>query len=143
MLASAVVLLGGLAAAAAEPAPGKASGWLNARDFGASGSEYASTAATVAGSKKVTVAAVGDFQAGQGVMLSECNPRIAGKTIWGPRHVVVMGRPLQDKAEIRGYDGTQGDWLILLLDVPEGTTTFRWSEDMARTWHPAVPISGD
>ena len=76
-------------------------------------------------------------------MLSECNPRCAGKTLWGPRHVVVMGRPLQDKVEIRGYDGTQGDWVVLLLDVPEGTKSFCWSEDLARTWTATVPITGD
>ena len=77
-----------------------------------------------------------------GVMLSECNPRLANSSLWGPRHVVAMGQPLKDKAEIRGYDGTQGDWLVLLLDVPEGTTSFRWSEDLARTWQPTVPITG-
>ncbi|MDD5523309.1 MAG: hypothetical protein PHI84_21020 [Kiritimatiellae bacterium] len=116
---------------------------LNARDCGASGSEYSTTAATTKGMKDITVTDPGDFKVGQGVMLSECNPRCSKQTLWGPRHVVVMGRPLGDKAEIRGYDGTQGDWLVLLLDVPEKTNTFRWSEDLSRTWKPAVPITGD
>lgn len=143
MLALAALLAGGLAASAAEPSSVMPPGWLNARDVGASGSEYSTTAATTRGLKEITVAAVGDFQVGQGIMLAECHPRTVGQTLWGPRHVVVMGRPLQDKAEIRGYDGTQGDWLILLLDVPEGTRTFRWSEDQARSWKPTVPITGD
>ena len=117
--------------------------WLDVRDCGASGSDFSTTASATRGSKAITVAHVGDFKAGQGVMLSECNPRITKQTIWGPRHVVVMGRPLKGKAEIQGYDGSQGDWLVLLLDVPEGTTAFRWSEDIARTWSPTVPITGD
>ncbi|NLY01429.1 MAG: hypothetical protein GXY83_35505 [Rhodopirellula sp.] len=138
----AVVLACG-GAFAAEPAIVSPSGWLNARDCGASGSEFSTTAATEKGSKSITVTDLGDFQVGQGVMLSECNPRCADQKLWGPRHVVVMGRPLKDKVEIRGYDGTQGDWVVLLLDVPEGTKTFCWSEDRARTWSPPAPISGD
>ncbi|NCP34383.1 MAG: hypothetical protein AUJ96_25410 [Armatimonadetes bacterium CG2_30_66_41] len=130
-------------AAAAEPPTAGPPGWLNASDFGASGSEYSTTAATTTGAKEVTVVDAGDFKPGQGVMLSECNPRLANSSLWGPRHVIAMGQPLKDKAEIRGYDGTQGDWLVLLLDVPERTTSFRWSEDLARTWQPTVPITGD
>jgi len=129
----------GATALAADPPPE----WLNVRGFGASGSEFETAAETTAGSKQITVADVGDFTVGQGVMLSECNPRCTGKTLWGPRHVVAMGRPLQDKVEIRGYDGTQGDWVVLLLDVPEGTRSFCWSEDRARTWTETVPITGD
>ena len=130
-------------AGAAEQRRESPAGWLNARDFGASGSEYSTTAATTTGANVITVTDIGDFEVGQGVMLSECNPRLANSSLWGPRHVVAMGQPLKDKAEIRGYDGTQGDWLVLLLDVPEGTTSFRWSEDLARTWQPTVPITGD
>ncbi|NOZ22008.1 MAG: right-handed parallel beta-helix repeat-containing protein [Planctomycetes bacterium] len=118
-------------------------GWLNVKDFGASGSEYSTTASTVKGSKQITVKDVGDFKAGQGVMLSKCTPRITKQQLWGPRGVVVMGRRLDGKAEIRGYDGSQGDWVVLVLDVAKGSATFRWSEDLARTWHPTVPITGD
>ncbi|NLF15761.1 MAG: hypothetical protein GX595_00670 [Lentisphaerae bacterium] len=156
------LLIGGLAASAASaavppvaspaPAPAPVSaaaspaaspGWLNARDFGASGSEYSTTATTVAGAKEIVVAAVGDFQVGQGVMVSECHPRVVSQTLWGPRHAVVMGRALQGKAELRGYDGTQGDWVILLIDIPEGGKAFRWSEDLARTWHPGGAVGPD
>ncbi|MDZ7618511.1 MAG: hypothetical protein U1E05_16025, partial [Patescibacteria group bacterium] len=118
-------------------------GWLDARSCGASGSEFSTKASATAGAKEVTVADVGDFQALQGVMLSECNPRCTRETLWGPRHKVVMGRPLEKKVEIRGYDGMQGDWLVLLLDVAEGSKSFRWSEDITRTWQPTVPITGD
>ena len=130
-----------------EPAPGDrpgdASGWLNARECGASGSEYGTTAATTAGSRDIVVADVGDFRVGNGVMVSECNPRYVKHVIWGPRNTIGWEKPLGDKAQIRGYDGTQGDWVVLMLDVPQGSTTFRWSEDFARSWHPTVPITGD
>ena len=118
-------------------------GWLNARDFGASGSEYSTTAATTKGAKAITVQDVGDFQVGQGVMLSESNPHISQRRICGPRGVVTMGRTMKKEAEIRGYDGSQGDWVVLVLDVAQGSKTFRWTEDLARTWHETVPITGD
>ena len=118
-------------------------GWLNAKDFGASGSEFETAAETTAGSKQITVKDVGDFQVGQGVMVSKCNPHCSLQTIWGPRGVVVMGKPLKKRAEIRGYNGDQGDWVIVVLDVAQGSKTFRWTEDLARTWHPDAPITGD
>ncbi len=138
-----LTMLGLTAAARGQDGSVTAAGWLDARTCGASGSEFSTTASATAGSKDVTVADVGDFQAGQGVMLSECNPRCTRETLWGPRHQVVMGRPLEERAEIRGYDGTQGDWLVLLLDVAENSKSFRWSEDITRTWQPTVPITGD
>ena len=117
--------------------------WLNVRDFGVSGSEFETTSETTAGSNQIVVKDVGDFKAGQGVMVSKCNPRCTQQQIWGPRGAVAMGRNLDGKAEIRGYDGSQGDWVILILDVPQGSPTVRWTEDLARTWHPTVPITGD
>jgi len=47
--------------------------WLNARDYGASGSKFQTVAHSTAGSNQITVADPGDFQAGQGVMVSRCN----------------------------------------------------------------------
>ena len=118
-------------------------GWLNVKELGASGSEFQTTAKTTAGSKQIVVAQAGDFKVGQGVMLSKCNPHYVKKTIWGPRGEVGWEKPLGEAAEIRGYDGSQGDWLVLMLDVPKGSTAFRWTEDFSRSWHPVVPISGD
>ena len=136
-----------LAAAAvpilAQTPPPEPGSWLNARDFGASGSDYETTATTTADSKQITVADPGDFREGEGVMISRCNPRITKRTLWGPRGKVAWEAPLQDRAEIRGYNGDQGDWLILVLDVAQGTNSFRWSEDICRTWSPETEISGD
>jgi hypothetical protein len=118
-------------------------GWLNVRECGASGSRFETVATSEAGSHQIAVKDVGDFRVGQGVMLSQCNPHYTLQTIWGPRGAVAWGRKLDGKAEIRGYDGSQGDWMVLVLDVAKGSTSFRWTEDLARTWHPDVPISGD
>lgn len=121
--------------------------WLDVRSFGASGSKFETKGSTTAGSRQISVEDVGDFKVGQGVMVSDCNPRYIKQELWGPRGVVlpVIGRdyPLGDKGAIRGYDGTQGEWLVLILDVPQGSTTFRCSEDIARTWQPATPITGE
>jgi hypothetical protein len=124
-------------------AAGAQSGPLNATAFGASGSKYETRAETVAGTPAISVADAGDFQAGQGVMLSQSAPRITKEQLWGPRGKVAWGRRLEGKAELRGYDGTQGDWLILIFDVGKGTNTFRWSEDMAQTWSADMAITND
>ncbi len=139
----AVLCAGSLVPALAETAPADPGTWLHVRDYGASGSEYETTAVTTAGSKQITVKNPGDFSAGQGVMVSKCNPRITKREIWGPRGKVAWGRPLKDMAEFRGYNGDQGDWLVLVLDVAQGSKSFRWSEDLCRTWRPEVAISGD
>jgi len=134
----AFVLIGATTLAADSPKE-----WLDVRDFGASGSKFETTAETTAGSNQIVVEDVGDFEVGQGVMISKCNPRYTLQQIWGPRGVVVWGKNLDGKAEIRGYDGSQGDWVVLVLDVGKGSTHFRWSEDLARSWQPDQPITGD
>ena len=124
---AAVVVSAAGAAAADARSPGD---WLDVRDRGASGSQFETAAVTAAGSKQITVANRGDFQLGQGVMLSRCNPRLTTQTLWGPTGVVAWGQKLCGKAEIRGYDGSQGDWLVLILDVAKGSKSFRWTEDL-------------
>lgn len=118
--------------------------WVNVRDFGASGSTFETTAATTAGSNQVTVADVGDFAVGQGVMVSRCNVHYNHKSLWGPRDAYAASRPLKDEVEVRGYDGTAGSWVVYLLDVdPAHPTVFRWTDDFGRTWRSDVPIGGD
>ena len=62
--------------------------WLDVRDCGASGSQFETAAATAAGSKRSTVANAGDFQVGQGVMLSRatlappCRPSGGRRASW-------------------------------------------------------------
>lgn len=109
---------------------------VNVRDHGASGSKFFTTAVTVAGSHEITVQDVGDFQVGQGVMVSRCNVHLTKPVLWGPRRTYESQRPVKDEIEIRGYDGSGGSWLPYLVDVAQtNPPTWRWSDDLTRTWH--------
>ena len=123
--------------------PGR--GWLNVRDFGASGSEFETQATTQAGSRTVVVANVGDFKVGQGVMISKCHPHYIDACLRGPGSWYRGRQSLDGVAELRGFDGSGGDWLVFVLDIDgEDPLTFRWSDDRARTWKGTrVPITWD
>jgi hypothetical protein len=138
-----VLGLGLLASTLSAQGPDR-SAWLNVVDCGASGSKFETTATTTAASRQVTVAAAGDFRVGQGVMLSGCNVRYTHKSLWGPRAKYAANRPLADEVEVRGYDGSAGSWVVYMLDVAPGPgNTFRWTDDLGRTWKPATRITYD
>ena len=135
----AVLLAVGLGCARAD-----GSEWLNVRDVGASGSKFETTAATADGSKQITVANVGDFKVGQGVMLSKCNIRYSPTQLWGTGEPYRNQKPLNNSVEVRGCDGSGGSWVIYILDIePSTSPAFRWTDDLGRTWHPKVPITHD
>ena len=119
-------------------------GWLSVVELGASGSKFQTAATTTAGSRQVTVTQVGDFKAGQGVMVSRGNVRYTHKSLWGPRAKYAANRTLGDEVEVRGYDGSAGSWVTYVLDVAPGTPSrMRWTDDLGRTWKPAAPITYD
>lgn len=133
-------LLGSLGLATAEPT----GDWLNAQDCGASGSKYATTAKTTAGSNQITVADVGDFKVGQGVMVSKSNIRYTPTLMWGTGERYKNMKKVDGSVEVRGYDGTAGSWLVYVIDIePSTTPAFRWSDDLGRTWQPKQPITHD
>lgn len=129
-IASVLVSAAVYAAAQEATPPATASGgWLNAADFGASGSPAEAVAAIVAGSKEITVAALGDFRAGQGVTVSRASPRFLAPLIWGPTEPYSSCKPLGDALEMRGYDGSTSTWLVYLLEVDGAEPlSFRWSD---------------
>jgi hypothetical protein len=117
---------------------------VNARDVGASGSKFETTAATTADSQQIVVASLGDFKVGQGVMISKCHPHFEHCILKAPDNP--FGEPpLGDAAELRGYDGTGGGWTVFLVEINNvNPLTFRWSDDMARTWKGTkVPVTFD
>jgi hypothetical protein len=119
-------------------------GWLNAADFGASGSEFETAARTVAGSKQIIVADAGDFMPGQGVMLTGGHVRHSTPRLWSGGPAYENLKPLNNSVEVRGYDGGKDGWAVFLLDIaPAANPTFRWSDDLGRTWHDNVPITHD
>ena len=118
--------------------------WLNVREHGVSGSDFATTAATTAGSKQITVTEVGDFQVGQAVMISKANVRYTPTFLWGTGERYKNMKPLNGSVEVRGYDGTAGSWVTYLLDIkPSAQPSFRWSDDLGRTWQPEQRITHD
>ncbi len=123
------------------------SAWLNVKDSGASGSRFETTAATTAGSKQITVAAPGDFRAGQGIMVSKSNIQYHTPRLWGPKEPYSSCKPLDNAVEIRGYDGSAGSWLVYILEVDSAEPlSFRWCDDLyaARKWNGAkVPVAWD
>ena len=118
--------------------------WLNVKDCGASGSVVEAKAASTAGAKQITLLGRGDFQAGQEVMLSGCNPHYEKCQLRPPTNPFSTN-PLGDAAELRGYDGSAGSWIIYILEV-DGVSplSFRWTDDLARTWKAKkVPVTFD
>ena len=115
---------------------------LNVQDFGASGSEFETLADTAAGSNTITLQEIGDFQQGQQVAISRCNPHITDGRLWG-RPQGVPQSDFSQQVQVRGYDAALGNWTVYVLDF-EGTNppTFRWSDDLALSWHDPVPING-
>ncbi|MES2695520.1 MAG: right-handed parallel beta-helix repeat-containing protein [Verrucomicrobiota bacterium] len=118
--------------------------WLNVRECGVSGSKFETTAATIDGSKEITVENVGDFQVGQGVMVSRCNIRYTPTQLWGTGLPYYNKKSVEGSVEIRGYDGSAGSWSVYVVDIePSSSRAFRWTDDLGRTWHPKVPITHD
>lgn len=133
-------VLTALYAAAAAPQ----GGWLDVRECGASGSRFETTATTTTGSMTIAVADIGDFKVGQGVMVSKANPRFMEGKLWGPRKEYARSKPVGDLVQLRGYDGRSGSWIVYALDLPAGSSNaFRWTDDLGRTWHEKVPITGE
>ncbi len=128
------------------PPGGPGADWLNARDLGASGSLFETRAETTAGSRRLTVSDPGDFRAGQEVMITRAFARIEGAAALSMRPGIPPARrPLSPELmEIRGYDGSQGSWLVYLIEISPGLSGgFRWSGDRGRTWSSPAPITGE
>jgi len=118
-------------------------GALNVKNHGASGSRFETTAKTSAGSKQIVVKDVGDFEVGQGVMVSKCYARYGRAVVRGPGEPYREHRPIEGLMELRGSDGSGGDWLVFLIDIDgDDPLTFRWSDDLCRTWQATkVPVT--
>ncbi len=135
-----MLLVCGLATVSASEQPG----WLNAKDLGTSGSLVETNSVATAGSREITVQDPADFQAGQEVIVSGCHPHYTYCHLRPPENPF-SNNPLGDAAEMRGYDGSSGSWLVYLLEI-DGVepATFRWTDDMARTWKGTkTPITFD
>jgi hypothetical protein len=116
---------------------------LNVRNHGVVGTNFETTAKTTAGSKDMVVASPGDLRVGQQLLLSKCNPKFVNARLRGPRWPSTKAPT--DEVELRGYDGSAGDWLVYTLEVDGANpATFRWSDDLRKDFNArGVPITGD
>jgi len=118
-------------------------GYLNARDFGASGSEYETAAKSTKGSNRFELADIGDFEVGNEVLLTRCNVRENTAVLFTRRdrsaknpRPWVHRVPLNDRVEIEGYDGSQGSWMTYFVDIyPENPGCFSFSKDYGENWN--------
>lgn len=123
--------------------------FLSAASFGASGSEFMTAGQTTKDSNVIVVDNIGDFKVGDEIL-------VIGGNIHNPKRVLFDRRDtspinprrwnfcvdLGDSVEHRGYDGTDGAWVVYYFDIyPESKDTFRWTKDFGRTWHENVPLS--
>ena len=120
-----------------------ATGRVDIRDFGASGSEFTASAAVEEGKTRITVNKPGDFLPGQGVTLSPALIRYDSVRIYEP-DTMYKHHAVTNQFELRGFDGKKTNWRTFVLDFAGGDpSTFRWSNDMAFSWTNNVAITGD
>ena len=76
-------------------------------------------------------------------MISKCDPHYSNKQLRGLRGMSRLEEtPFEDVIELRGSDGSGGDWLIFVIDIrSDNPYTFRWSNDLARSWNVNVPVT--
>jgi len=120
--------------------------WLNVRDFGATGSAFETTAKVTAESHQITVANIGDFKPGQTVAISKCFPKYSARTVRGPTSMYgKCDLAFDDALEVRGFDGSGGDWLVFIVELTAvNPRRFRWSDDLARSWKGTdLPVTDD
>jgi len=125
------------------------SSYLNARDFGASGSRYTTCAHTTAGSPFVTLDDIGDFKVGDEVLITKCNVHFPARALFERRDTNPINtrkwrhsQPLGDRVELEGYTGIEGSWVPYIIDLwPENPDVFRWTNDNGTNWHEDVPIN--
>ena len=110
--------------------------YINARDFGASGSSFETVGHTVAGSDRIVLDDIGDFEVGQQIKMSDVFPRCTCFCYFDPPPSRKITRQAGNEVEFRGWDGSNGDHVVYYLDIdPANTSVCRWSDDQGRSWH--------
>lgn len=122
----------------------KIMGFLNARDFGACGSNFETVGTVEKGSNQIVVENVGDFAVGQQLKMYGCMPRCDSFRIFGPIPHHAKNRPIDGEVELRGWDASNGDHVVYYLDIDrESPDVFKWTDDQGRTWHEGVARNKD
>ena len=122
--------------------------FLNARHFGACGSGFETVAEAVVGSDVFTLSDIGDFAAGNEVILFGCNTHIERGALFEKRDTSPVNprpwthnQPIDGRIELRGYDGPAGSRAVYIIDLPCDTPDiFRWSDSFGKIWHEAPRV---
>ena len=118
-------------------------GFLNARDYGACGSEFSCRASATEGSSLFTVEEVGDLKVGDEVLVRGANAHTEAAVMFerkdsspkNPRRWR-HNRPIDRELELIGYTGSHGGRAVYFFDFyPESPDVFRWSCDYGLSWH--------
>jgi len=123
--------------------------FLNARTFGAKGSDFITTMNATAGSNIITVDDIGDFEVGDEVVVTKCFINFPARVLFERRDSSpvntrkwIHNQPVGERIAFDGYDGSQGGRVCYYFDFdPDDTMHFRWTKDFARTWHEGVKIT--
>ena len=122
--------------------------FLNARDFGAKGSDFTTKIKATAGSNVIEVENIGDFEVGDEIVATNCFVNFPLQALFeridsSPINTRkwIHNQPVGDRILLDGYDGSQGTWKIYMFDFsPDEKDVFRWTDDNARTWHENIKI---
>ena len=123
--------------------------YLNARSFGAKGSALETRVRATRGQNFVTATDLCDFTEGDQVVLNGCFISYPSPTLFERRDSSPVNtrtwrhnQPLLDRVQLRGYDGSQGEWVVYAIDIaPEEPGDFRWTKNYGRSWVEDVPLS--
>lgn len=107
--------------------------WINARDFGASGSEFESVGRIAADSNEIILDDVGDFEIGQEITISHCNPHYYG-TVYNTAepYLAKNQKLLEDELELRGLDDDKA-WQTFVIH-------FEKTDPVAFSWMAVDPV---
>jgi hypothetical protein len=102
-------------------------GWINAQDFGASGSEFQSNGVIRAGSNEIAVEELGDFQVGQEVTVSHCHLHYYGTVYNALEPYYARNQsPLGDELEFRGLNADKAWQTFIIHFEKTEPVTFNW-----------------
>ena len=123
--------------------------FLNAANYGASGSIFETIAETTAGSNAVAVEDVGDFAVGQEVLLTRGYQRHVSEVIFDRKDTSPInrrpwkhGKPLEGRVELLG--NADEEWVTYIIDFnPNTPSVLRWTKDYGRNWQENIEISNE
>ena len=123
--------------------------FLNAANYGASGSIFETIAETTAGSNAVAVEDVGDFAVGQEVLLTRGYQRHVSEVIFDRKDTSPInrrpwkhGKPLEGRVELLG--NADEEWVTYIIDFdPKTPDLLRWTKDYGRNWNENIRVTDE